>query len=131
MSRAAARSGRPAAPPEVVYLDPGDPAPPQPFRTGEAGLVWLTPGGDVETEPRVVLSANSTHALIGHGVAERLDALPLEYGPLLAGKAVLVPPPALEAASQILYDADRNTYGRTWEFVVAQTSEREHRVRVA
>jgi len=92
--------------------------PPPPYRTGEAGQVWVGATGRVETDVQVRLSANSTHALLGHGVVAQLNALPLE-GRLGSGRDVLVPHPTLEDAQQLLYDADRKTYGGCWEFEVA------------
>ena len=76
----------------IEYLSPSDfDAPPAPYRCGEAGYVWLSADGDVETETRVALSANSTHALLGHGVVDALNELPLD-GCLGLGHEVMVPP---------------------------------------
>ena len=61
---------------EIVYLLPEQAqAPPRPFRTGEAGCVWLCADGALERDTRVRLSANSTHALLGHGVVDSLNEL--------------------------------------------------------
>jgi hypothetical protein len=117
----------------VVYLEPHDhPAPPPPYRTGEAGRVWLRPDGGLETEVRVPLSANSAHALIGHGVVDALNGLAIE-GSLGDGQQVLLPPPVLEEATAIFSEADRRTYGGTWEFVagvVRDPEPVEYRVRI-
>ncbi len=116
-----------------MYLDPEAPGPPPaPFRTGEAGHVWVADGGGVETDVRVELSANSTHALIGHGVVDELNRLPLE-GRLGEGRQVLLPPGVLEEACAVFTRADRRTYGGTWEFVagvVRDPEPVEYRVRV-
>ena len=116
-----------------IYLEPEDfDDPPFPFRNGEAGLVWLGVDGNLETDTRVQISANATHALLGHGVLDALNDLPLE-GRLGEGRDVMVPQQALEMASSLLYEADRHTYGGTWEFVVARSNgdeALEHRVRV-
>jgi hypothetical protein len=106
--------------------------PPDPFRTSEAGLVWLDPRGELDTDTRVQLGANSTHALMGHGVVDALNRIPLE-GRLGIGRDVMVPQARLGAVASVLYEADRRTYGRTWEFVVpaaSETADVEYRVRV-
>jgi len=106
--------------------------PPPPFRRGEAGLVWLDSDGSLKTDTRVRLSANATHALEGHGVLDALNGLPLE-GRLGEGRDVIVPQQALEATSALLYEADRRTYGGSWEFLVAHSKGDagvEYRVRV-
>jgi hypothetical protein len=101
-----------------VYLSKRDfDAPPPPFRSAQAGLVWLEEDGLLETDTRVLLSANTTHALEGHGVLRALAALPLQ-GSLGDGQDVIVPQAALGDAAQVLYEADRNTYGGIWDFLV-------------
>ncbi|MEM9177495.1 MAG: hypothetical protein AAGC67_19945 [Myxococcota bacterium] len=95
--------------------------PPPPFRTGAAGLVRLDAEGAFELEERMQISANSLHAMVGHGVVDRLNALGLE-GTLGGGAPVLVRPALVEEARSILYDADRKTYGAEYEFVVAEAS---------
>jgi hypothetical protein len=101
----------------VIYLQPEEfDAPPAPFRTGEAGHVWISAAGEPETDTRVRLSANTTHALLGHGVVEALNQLPLEMGPLGSGGDVMIPQGLLEDASEILVEADRKTYGAVFEF---------------
>jgi hypothetical protein len=101
-----------------VYLSQGDfDAPPPPFRTAQAGLVWLEENGLFETDTRVRLSANTTHALEGHGVLRALAELPLQ-GMLGGGQDVIVPQGTLRDAAQVLYEADRNTYGRIWDFLI-------------
>ena len=96
--------------------EPGDhPA----LRTGEGGWVWMTDEGTLETNTRVVLSPNSTHALLGHGVVEALNRLALEMGPLGEGKDVMIPQAILDDASDLFYEADRRTYGAIYEFPVS------------
>ena len=87
----------------------------------------------MQTDVQVTLSANSTHALIGHGVVDELNRLPVE-GEIGKGTDVLIPHAVLDDAQAVFYAADRNTYGREWEFVVATEREpepREFRVRIA
>ena len=91
--------------------------------------MWLDGEGRPATDTRVRVSANSTHALEGHGVLAELAKLPLE-GTLGDGRDVVVPQGALAAAAQVFYDADRNTYGGTWEFVVETAGSIEFRVKV-
>lgn len=63
----------------TVYLDSKEEAPPPPpYRTGKAGHVFVAEDGTLETDLRVELSANSTHALLGHGVVDELNRLPLD-----------------------------------------------------
>jgi hypothetical protein len=87
------------------------------FRSGEAGRVRFTPQGDVESDVQVRIPPNSLHALEGHGIVERLGRLPLATGPIAPGRDAVLRPRALEDASRILYEADRDTYGATHEFV--------------
>jgi hypothetical protein len=102
----------------VVYLKPEefDDPPPQ-YRIGEAGLVTLNADGKLEAEARVRLSANSVHALLGHGVVDLLNELPLE-GRIGDGVEAVIPPAVLDEARATFYAADRKTYGGSWEFVV-------------
>ncbi len=114
----------------VVYLEPDSPTPPPPFRTGAAGHVRMTDAGVLEADERVQLSANTVHALEGHGVLEALNRLPLEMGRSGGGAELMLPQAVLDEAADILTQADRNTYGATWEFVVARVDGAEFRVRV-
>ena len=101
-----------------VYLQSGEvDDPPKPFRTGAAGLVRLDAEGEFELEERMRISANSLHAMMGHGVVDQLNALGLE-GTLGNGAPVLFRPAQVEDARSILYEADRKTYGARYEFVV-------------
>jgi hypothetical protein len=88
------------------------------FRRGHAG--WVKPGADgvYEVEDRVCVPPNALHALYAHGVVAELNRLPLEVGPIAPGRDAVLRPVALDDASRVLYEADRRTYGRTWEFVV-------------
>jgi hypothetical protein len=93
--------------------------PPPPLRTGAAGIVRVGGDGSLEQEVRLRISANSTHALIGHGVVAALNGLDLE-GVLGEGAPVLIRPSLVSTARRVLYEADRKTYGGRWEFVVAR-----------
>lgn len=115
----------------VIYLAAEErDAPPPPFRTGAGGHVWLSGAGTLETDERVRLSANTVHALEGHGVLDALNRLPLEMGRLGGGRDVLLPQSALDEAADILTEADRKTYGASYEFVVARAEGAEYRLRV-
>lgn len=115
----------------AIYLQPDQfDAPPAPFRTGAAGHVWLNAAGEFETDRRVRISANSTHALLGHGVVEAFNRLSL-MGELGTGIDVVVPQAALGDAARLLYEADRKTYGGVWEFEVGfDAAGRGCRVRI-
>ena len=116
----------------IVYLEHGVARPPAPFRIGEAGLVCLAADGSFQADGRVPLSANSTHALIEHGVVEALNRLELQ-GKIGRGLDVLIPQACLAETSSILYDADRHTYGRSYEFAIAEEpapEARQFRVRI-
>lgn len=105
--------------PEVVVLEAPELEAHPALRAGEAGWVWLNEGSEFETNTRVRLSPNTTHALLGHGVVDALNELELEMGPIGDGRDTLIPQAALEEASAILYEADRKTYGAVWEFALA------------
>lgn len=94
------------------------------LRTGAAGCVWVDEAGQLETDSRVELSANTTHALLGHGVVDVLNTLPIE-GTLGEGAEVLIPPAVLEDVCSIFYEADRKTYGASYEFVVGRGNDPE------
>lgn len=115
----------------TIYLNAADfHSPPPPFRLGEAGHVWLNAQGEFERETRLRLSANTTHALLGHGVVDELNRLPL-MGEVGTGLDVVIPQEALPAATRIFYAADRNTYGGEWEFGVGHDQHGEEcRVRI-
>ena len=118
----------------VEYLTEDlDPVPGAPLRSGSAGFVRPTAAGDFESESRLRLSANSTHALMGHGVVASLNQLPLQ-GRLGTGMQVLIPPGQLEPARLLFYRADEKTYGRNYEFEVGGQEHRdpgvEYRIRI-
>ncbi len=103
-----------------IYLQPEQfESPPVPFRTGEAGEVWVGEAGEIHSDRQLRISANSTHALLGHGVVDALNRLPLE-GELGRGGDVMIPHAVLEDAQLVFYEADRKTYGGSWEFVAKQ-----------
>jgi hypothetical protein len=105
-------------------------APCPPFRSGAGGHVWLGEGGAFERDTRVRISPNTTHALLGHGVVEALNRLPL-MGELGNGLETVIPQAELRAAAEILYEGDRKTYGGTWEFEVGfDTSGTLYRIRI-
>ncbi len=113
-----------------VYLQPQDfVAPPPPFRVGEAGLVRLNAQGALHSDTQLRLSANSTHALLGHGVVDALQALGIEGRLGIDGDA-LVPQRLLERARALFYEADRKTYGGSFEFSAGFLGDVEYRVRV-
>lgn len=90
------------------------------FRVGVAGVVLPDEFYGFEAEERVGLSANTLHALHGHGVVDALARLPLEIGPLEPGRQALLSPSCLDDAAVILYEADRTTYGARHEFVAGR-----------
>lgn len=115
-------------PVRVVYYDPlrhdasdGRAGGAEPvFRSGEAGSVALGADGDFTSDARVHIPPNSLHALHEHGVVAALGRLDFAIGPLVPGRDAVLRPTALSDASRILYEADRRTYGRVWEFTVAR-----------
>ena len=114
----------------VVYLRPGEfENPPPPFRCGEAGCVWLDAEGRVRSDTRVRLSANTTHALLGHGVVDALNALGPQ-GRIGEAREALLPHALLEAVQALFYAADCKTYGGVWEFCAGVRDAVEYRVRV-
>jgi len=74
--------------------------------------------GEPTTRTRVAIAANSLHALYGHGVVDALNRLALAAGPIAPGRDAVLRPGAVSEASRVLYEADRTTYGRTFEFAV-------------
>lgn len=98
------------------------------FRRGNAGFVipdqqWGFTGTVV-----VEIPPNALHALEEHGVVAELNALEFQTDPIAPGWDAVLRPFALDDASHILYEADRKTYGRTWEFVVGRRSGCEYRI---
>jgi hypothetical protein len=102
----------------IVYYDHGAADALQPgFRSGRADRVRFTSEGDLESEQPVRIPPNSLHALEGHGILARLNRLPLAIGPIAPGRDAVLRPKALDDASRIFYDADRDTYGARHEFL--------------
>ncbi len=109
----------------IVYLESDQvPDPAIELRTGRAGRAWFDEEGAVETDARVDLSANTTHALLGHGVVDRLNDLELD-GRLGSGREVLIPPVRSDEVLQVFYEADRKTYGKSYDFLVAKREGEE------
>jgi hypothetical protein len=105
----------------IVYYDHAAPETGQPgFRSGRADRVRFADDGELESEQPVRIGPNSLHALEGHGIVARLNRLPLALGPIAPGRDAVLRPKALDDASRILYDADRDTYGAVHEFVVRE-----------
>jgi hypothetical protein len=119
----------------VRYLSEADsPIPGVEWRRGQAGFVLHGAGGELVVEERMVLSANTTHALLGHGVVDELNRLPIQ-GRLGTGLQVLVPPAQLEPVRDVLYRADSKTYGAEYEFALelrepASAGNVEYRIRI-
>lgn len=111
-----------AAEGQVRTLEAPEPGDHPALRTGEAGFVWLSERAELETNTRVLLSPNSTHALLGHGVVEALNRLPLELAPVGSGRDTLIPQAVLDDASDVFYEADRKTYGGIWTFDLSVSS---------
>lgn len=112
--------------PRVVYYDHARAEVDQPgFRSGAAGVFTPAQGGGYDTIERVRIPPNSCHALLEHGVVAALRALPLEVGPLEPGRPALFAPSALDDVAHVLYEADRNTYGRTFDFKLREVEKPE------
>ena len=104
--------------PRTVYYDPDLHADEQlAFPRGEAGPVVVLPGGDWTAPSEVLISPNSHCALLHHGVADELNALPTSEGRAGNGRDLLVPPSAAEPVAHIFYEADRKTYGASYDFL--------------
>ena len=97
-----------------VYFDPqADPIPGGPFRAGLAALCDPTDPEGRPPEPRSVeISVNSYHSLIGFGIVSRLESLAPDTWAAIEGAESLLFPSVLEPAVALLYEADRDTYGR-------------------
>jgi hypothetical protein len=115
----------------IEYLTEGhDPVPGVSLCFGSAGFVVPTTDGRLVVDTRLQLSANSTHALMGHGVLDLLNELPLQ-GRLDTGLQVVIPPAQLESARQVFYQADEQTYGRSYEFSVGEAVDGvSYRIRI-
>jgi hypothetical protein len=105
----------------TIFYDHSDPGRAQPgFRSGEAGLAVPHPEGGLDSDARVQIAPNSLHALEQHGVVEELSRLEFAIGPIEPGRDAVLGPGALDEAAHILYEADRKTYGNTWEFLIGR-----------
>jgi hypothetical protein len=102
----------------VHYYDPRR-APRPPFRRGEAGAVWMSEDGFLETDTRVAIEPNSYHSLVAHGVIDALARLPLDIGPLAVGGEAVFAPAAIPEVTRLFYEADRETYGTRHDLLVA------------
>lgn len=115
----------------IVHYDPDLPRDAQPgFPAGVAGFVVLAEDETLETRPEVDIDPNSHAALIGHGVIEALNALEGVEGPIERGRDAVIHAGALDEASRLLYEADRKTYGATYEFVVGRDADTEYRITI-
>ena len=115
----------------IVYFDHLARSIDAPFAEGEAGIVWIEPSGDVETDTQVRISANSLHALHGHGVVEALNALDPTVGPVGSGGDAVISPDRVEEALRLFYEADRMTYGARHDLLVRAANgedPREYRI---
>ena len=98
------------------------------FRSGDAGFVIPDEKWGFNGTKVVDIPPNALHALEEHGVVAELDALEFQTDPIAPGRDAVLRPFALDDAAHILYEADRKTYGRIWEFVIARHGEREFRL---
>jgi len=109
----------------TIFYDHSDPGRSQQgFRSGEAGLAVPHPDGGLDSDSRVLIAPNSLHALEQHGVVAELGRLEFAIGPISPGRDAVLGPGVLDEVAHILYEADRKTYGNTWEFVVGRTDGR-------
>jgi len=98
------------------------------FRSGDAGFVMPDAAWGFVTNSVVAIGPNALHALEQHGVVDALNALEFQTGSIAPGRDAVLRPAALDAAAHILYEADRKTYGRTWEFVIGRRDGWEYRI---
>ncbi len=108
--------------PRTIYYDHArDPAEQPVFPCGEAGPVIVESNGHWTAQTEVWIGPNSHCALVHHGVADQLTALPDAQGRAGSGHDLLLTPSSAEAVAHIFYEADRKTYGATFDFLaVAQ-----------
>ena len=105
--------------PRTVYYDhEREPSVQPAFPHGEAGPVVIDRHGEWTAEAEVRIGPNSHCALFHHGVAEALRALPDAEGSRAGGLALLFPPRSADAVARIFYEADRKTYGASYDFLV-------------
>jgi len=117
-------------PTSIRYFDHQELAanPDPPFRGGDAGFLWINEHNQAVTDHRVEISANSLHALHGHGVVDLLNQLDLVTGPIGGGKDAVLTPGSVDEASGVFYDADRMTYGGIHDLLVTRHGEIEYRL---
>ena len=102
----------------TIYYDHARDAEEQPaFPRGDAGPVIIESDGSWVSETEVRISPNSHCALVHHGVADELTALPDARGRAGNGRDLLVAPGSAEAVAHIFYEADRKTYGANYDFL--------------
>jgi hypothetical protein len=112
----------------VIYYDHAA-ADEQPgYRMGDAGFVIPDEQWGFKGTRVVEIPPNALHALAAHGVVEQLNALEFQSDPIAPGVDAVLRPFALDEAAHILYEADRKTYGRIWEFVVGRFGGCEYRI---
>ena len=98
------------------------------FRSGEAGFVIPDDQWGFRGTTVVAIPPNALHALEEHGVITQLNTLEFQTDTIVPGRDAVFRPGSLDAAAHILYEADRNTYGGTWEFVVGRHAGCECRI---
>ncbi len=106
----------------IVYYDPARPAEAQPgFRSGEAGIIDLTLDDAAQARlARVKIPPNACHALVGLGVVERLNLLPLEVGPIAPGREAVLFPGSLERAIEILYALENELWNGSRDYAALE-----------
>lgn len=114
----------------TYYFDHTDGAlnPSPPYRSGQAGFVWINEADELTSDCRFEISSNSLHALHGHGEVGLLNALDLIAGPIGAGREAAVAPGAAEEAARIFYSADRMTYGGQHDLSVGEWKGVDYRI---
>ena len=98
------------------------------FRSGDAGFVVPDAEWGFATDTQVRIPPNALHALEQHRVVAQLNELEFVTDPIAPGRDAVLRPTALEAAAHILYEADRKTYGRTWEFEIGRADGFAYRI---
>jgi hypothetical protein len=115
----------------TIYYDHAHAEREQPgFRSGEAGFVVPDSDWGFAARTRVIVPPNALHALEHHGVVAQLNELDFATGPIAPGRDAVLHPSALDAAAHILYEADRKTYGRIYEFEVTRIGAVAYRIRI-
>ncbi len=112
----------------VIYFDHALADEQSGFRGGDAGFVIPDEQWGFRATTVVDIPPNALHALEAHGVVEQLNALEFQTDSITPGVDAVLRPFALDEAAHILYEADRKTYGQTWEFVVGRHAGCEYRI---